>query len=57
MSWYKSKSTGQGTGLDPSLVYDIMKAHGGELKVETPSDRRSGKEGKGGAFIISLPII
>ncbi len=30
-------------------IYDIIKAHGGELKVET-------KEGEGAAFIIQLPI-
>jgi signal transduction histidine kinase len=34
------KPTGQGTGLGLSISYDIVKAHGGELKVET-------KEGKG----------
>ena len=32
-----------------SLSYDIIKAHGGELKVET-------QEGKGSAFVIQLPI-
>ena len=30
--------------------YDIVKAHGGELKVDT-------KEGEGSEFIISLPVI
>jgi signal transduction histidine kinase len=30
--------------------YDIVKAHGGELKVET-------KEGKGSEFIIQLPFV
>ena len=39
----------QGTGLGLSLSYDIIKAHGGELKVET-------KEGEGTQFIIILPI-
>jgi two-component system, NtrC family, sensor kinase len=29
--------------------YDIIKAHGGELKVET-------KENEGSSFIISLPV-
>jgi K+-sensing histidine kinase KdpD len=31
-------------------IYDIVKAHGGELKVET-------KEGEGAAFIIQLAAI
>jgi signal transduction histidine kinase len=46
--FFTTKPTGQGTGLGLSLSYDIVKAHGGELKVET-------KEGEGSAFIISLP--
>ncbi len=48
--FFTTKPTGQGTGLGLSLSYDIVKAHGGELKVET-------KEGEGTEFIISLPII
>ncbi len=48
--FFTTKPTGQGTGLGLSLAYDIVKAHGGELKVET-------KEGDGAAFIIILPII
>ena len=47
--FFTTKPTGQGTGLGLSLSYDIVKAHGGELKVET-------KEGKGSEFIISLPV-
>ena len=46
--FFTTKPTGQGTGLGLSLSYDIIKAHGGELKVET-------KEGDGSEFIISLP--
>ncbi len=45
--FYSAKPTGQGTGLGLSLSYDIIKAHGGELKVET-------KEGDGAEFIIQL---
>ena len=45
--FFTTKPTGQGTGLGLSLAYDIIKAHGGELKVET-------KEGEGSQFIITL---
>jgi signal transduction histidine kinase len=47
--FFTTKPTGQGTGLGLSLSYDIVKAHGGELKVET-------KEGEGTEFIIHLPM-
>jgi len=46
--FFTTKPTGQGTGLGLSLSYDIVKGHGGELKVET-------KEGEGSDFIIQLP--
>ncbi|MGB4840344.1 MAG: hypothetical protein WBP08_15185 [Saprospiraceae bacterium] len=32
--------------------YDIVTAHGGELKVETPPGGRAGKEGEGSEFFI-----
>jgi signal transduction histidine kinase len=47
--FFTTKPTGQGTGLGLSLSYDIVKAHGGELIVES-------LESKGTRFIISLPI-
>ncbi|MGG9962203.1 ATP-binding protein [Ferruginibacter sp. SUN106] len=47
--FFTTKPTGQGTGLGLSLSYDIVKAHGGELKVET-------KAGEGSTFIIQLPV-
>jgi two-component system, NtrC family, sensor kinase len=47
--FFTTKPTGQGTGLGLSLSYDIVKAHGGEIKVET-------KERAGSEFIIQLPI-
>ncbi len=47
--FFTTKPTGQGTGLGLSLSYDIIKAHGGEMKVES-------KEGDGSQFIIQLPI-
>jgi signal transduction histidine kinase/DNA-directed RNA polymerase subunit N (RpoN/RPB10) len=46
--FFTTKPTGQGTGLGLSLSYDIVKAHNGELKVET-------NEGEGSEFIIFLP--
>ena len=46
--FFTTKPTGQGTGLGSSLSYDIIKAHGGEIKVETI-------EGNGFVFILNLP--
>src|SRR5688572_3196290 len=46
--FFTTKPTGEGTGLGLSLSYDIVKAHGGELKVETT-------EREGSEFIITLP--
>ena len=45
--FFTTKPTGKGTGLGLSLSYDIVKAHGGEVKVET-------REGEGATFIIQL---
>lgn len=47
--FFTTKPTGQGTGLGLSLSYDIVKAHGGEIKLET-------KEGQGTEFAITLPL-
>ncbi|HEX5667988.1 MAG TPA: ATP-binding protein, partial [Chitinophagaceae bacterium] len=47
--FFTTKPTGQGTGLGLSLSYDIVKAHGGEIKVES-------KEREGTTFIIQLPV-
>ena len=46
--FFTTKPTGQGTGLGLSLSYDIIKAHGGEIKVNS-------KEGESTEFIITLP--
>ena len=48
--FFTTKPTGQGTGLGLSLSYDIIKSHGGEIKVEA-------KEGEGSMFIIQLPKV
>ncbi len=47
--FFTTKPTGEGTGLGLSLSYDIVKAHGGDINVQT-------KENEGTAFIITLPV-
>jgi signal transduction histidine kinase len=47
--FFTTKPTGQGTGLGLSLSYDIVKAHGGDIKVDT-------KEGEFTEFTINLPV-
>lgn len=47
--FFTTKPTGEGTGLGLSLSYNIIKAHGGEIKVESV-------EGEHTAFIITLPL-
>jgi two-component system NtrC family sensor kinase len=46
--FFTTKPPGLGTGLGLSLSYDIMEAHGGELKVET-------KAGDGAEFVVLIP--
>ena len=43
------RPSGRRTGIALSLAYDIIKAHGGELKIETT-------EGESAAFSIQIPI-
>ena len=48
--FFTTKPTGQGTGLGLSLSYDIVRAHGGEIKVVS-------RKGKGTTFTLILPIV
>ncbi len=47
--FFTTKPAGSGTGLGLSMSYDIVRAHGGEIKVES-------EEAEGTTFTISLPI-
>ncbi len=47
--FFTTKPAGQGTGLGLSLSYDIIKAHGGEIKVET-------MEGEFTEFVVQIPV-
>jgi two-component system, NtrC family, sensor kinase len=47
--FFTTKPAGQGTGLGLSLSYDIIKAHGGQLKVHSV-------QGDFAEFIIDLPL-
>ncbi len=47
--FFTTKPTGQGTGLGLSLSYDIVKAHGGGMKVKST-------EGQGSEFVILLNL-
>jgi signal transduction histidine kinase len=46
--FFTTKPTGEGTGLGLSLSYDIIKAHNGEIQMET-------SDGEGTNFMITLP--
>jgi len=48
--FFTTKPTGQGTGLGLSLSYDIVKAHGGEIIVESPPGDKEGT-----IFTIQIP--
>jgi signal transduction histidine kinase len=47
--FFTTKPSGKGTGLGLSLAYDIVKAHGGDIKVETI-------EGQSTEFTIELSV-
>lgn len=52
--FFTTKPTGQGTGLGLSLSYDILKAHGGEIKLESQNGLPIGENGT--VFTVILPI-
>lgn len=47
--FFTTKKGTQGTGLGLSITNDIVKAHGGEIRIETPEN------GEGTRFVVSLP--
>jgi signal transduction histidine kinase/ligand-binding sensor domain-containing protein len=47
--FFTTKAAGQGTGLGLSLSFDTIKAHNGNIRVESA-------EGQGSTFIIVLPL-
>ncbi len=49
--FFTTKPTGQGTGLGLSLSYDIVKTHGGELRLNSRADGQKGAE-----FVIQIPV-
>jgi len=46
--FFTTKPAGEGTGLGLSISYDIMKAHGGEINIDTEN---------GTVFCVVLPVI
>ena len=49
MPFFTTKDVDQGTGLGLAVVYGIIKAHKGNISVDS-------KTGKGTKFIIDLPL-
>jgi two-component system, NtrC family, sensor kinase len=47
--FFTTKPVGKGTGLGLSISYDIVKAHGGRILVQS-------QEGKGSQFTVILPV-
>jgi PAS domain S-box-containing protein len=48
--FFTTKEVGKGVGLGLALTYNIVKRHGGEIKVES-------SRGEGATFTVTLPII
>jgi signal transduction histidine kinase len=49
--FFTTKPTGQGTGLGLSLAYDIIRAHHGEIQIESSLLNKSTR------FLVTLPYI
>ncbi len=47
--FFTTKSVGEGLGLGLAVTYNIVKKHGGEIKVES-------QKGEGSVFIVRLPL-
>jgi signal transduction histidine kinase len=52
--FFTTKKGTEGTGLGLSISHDIIKAHGGELKVESLKAENQGLERQGSRFTITL---
>jgi len=48
--FYTTKEVGQGTGLGLSIAYDIIKKHGGDIRVES-------RPGEGTTMTLSIPVV
>jgi signal transduction histidine kinase len=48
--FFTTKAVGEGTGLGLYISYEIVRAHGGEIRVES-------KPGHGARFEVLLPIV
>lgn len=47
--FFTTKEVGKGTGLGLSISFDIIRKHGGEIRVES-------EPGRGASFIVRLPV-
>lgn len=55
--FFTTKKGTEGTSLGLSITHDIIKAHGGELKVESLQAQKPGNGSRGSMFTITIPHI